>query len=100
MEGQFKILFDQMKIEMEKQTNIIFEKIDEKLEPLINENKILKHKIEILEKKVEYIEKEKRSTKTRQKTMSCILGWKSKGKKKKSLLLSCSRESKTFLSKI
>ncbi|XP_045450800.1 uncharacterized protein LOC123659644 [Melitaea cinxia] len=26
MEGQFKLLFDQMKIEMDKQTNIIFEK--------------------------------------------------------------------------
>ncbi|CAF4942451.1 unnamed protein product [Pieris macdunnoughi] len=52
MEGQFKLLFDQMKIEMEKQTNIIFEKMDKGLEPLINENKILKNKIEILEKKI------------------------------------------------
>lgn len=61
MEGQFKLLFDQMKIEMEKQTNIIFQKMDEKLEPLIKENKILKNKIEILEKKIEYFEKEKRN---------------------------------------
>lgn len=60
MEGQFKLLFDQMKIEMEKQTNIIFEKMDEKLEPLINENKILRNKIEILEKKIEHFEKEKK----------------------------------------
>lgn len=60
MEGQFKLLFDQMKIEMERQTNIIFQKMDEKLEPLINENKILKNKIEILEKKIEYFEKEKK----------------------------------------
>lgn len=60
MEGQFKLLFDQMKIEMEKQTHNIFEKMDEKLEPLIKENKDLKNKIEILEKKIEYFEKEKK----------------------------------------
>lgn len=61
MEGQFKLLFDQMRIEMEKQTNIIFQKMNEKLEPLIEDNKIMKNKIEILEKKIDYLEKEKRS---------------------------------------
>ncbi|KAJ8724729.1 hypothetical protein PYW07_015687 [Mythimna separata] len=60
MEGQFKILFDQMKIEMEKQTNTLFEKMNEKLEPLIEDNKILKFKVEMLEKKIEYLEKEKK----------------------------------------
>lgn len=60
MEGQFKLLFDQMKIEMEKQTNIIFEKMNEKLEPLIEDNKILKNKIQMLEKKIDYLEKEKK----------------------------------------
>lgn len=60
MEGQFKILFDQMKIEMDKQTKIIFEKMNEKLEPLIEENKIMKNKIEILEKKIDYLEREKK----------------------------------------
>ncbi|CAH2099838.1 unnamed protein product [Euphydryas editha] len=60
MEGQFKLLFDQMKIEMDKQTNIIFKKMDEKLEPLIKENETLKNRIELLEKKIEYFEKEKR----------------------------------------
>lgn len=58
MEQQFQILFDKMKVEMEKQTNIIFEKMNEKLEPLISDNKILKNKIEILEKKIEYLEKD------------------------------------------
>lgn len=60
MEGQFKILFDQMKIEMEKQTDTIFEKMNEKLEPLIEDNKIMKNKIEMLEKKIDYLEKEKK----------------------------------------
>ncbi|KOB70157.1 Endonuclease-reverse transcriptase, partial [Operophtera brumata] len=60
MEGQFKVLFDQMKIEMEKQTNTIFEKINKQLEPLIEENKIMKSKIEVLERKIEYLEKEKK----------------------------------------
>lgn len=60
MEGQFQILFEQMKIEMAKQTNIIFEKMNEKLEPLIEDNKIMKMKIEKLEKKIEYLEKEKK----------------------------------------
>lgn len=60
MEGQFKLLFDQMKIEMDKQTIIIFEKMDEKLQPLIKDNESLKNKIEILEKKIEYLEKEKK----------------------------------------
>lgn len=49
-----------MKIEMEKQTNTIFEKMNEKLEPLIEDNKILKNKIETLGKKIEYLEKEKK----------------------------------------
>lgn len=60
MEGQFKILFDQMKIEMDKQTNSIFEKMNEKLEPLIKDNEMMKNKIETLEKKIEYLEKEKK----------------------------------------
>ena len=33
MEGQFQILFEQMKIEMEKQTKSIYEKNHENLEP-------------------------------------------------------------------
>lgn len=60
MEGQFQILFEQMKIEMEKQTKSIYEKIHENLEPILKDNKIMKDKIEILEKKIEYLEKEKK----------------------------------------
>lgn len=60
METQFQMLFDKMKNEMEKQTNTIFEKINKQLEPLIEDNKIMKNKIEILEKKIEYLENEKR----------------------------------------
>lgn len=65
MEGQFQVLFDKLKIEMEKQTvelsNTIMEKIEEKLKPIIEENKNLKLKVENLEKKVEYLEREKKS---------------------------------------
>ncbi|PZC75915.1 hypothetical protein B5X24_HaOG205308 [Helicoverpa armigera] len=65
MEGQFKLLFDELKIEMEKQTeelsNKIMEKMEEKLKPVIEENKKLKLKVENLEKKVEYLEREKKS---------------------------------------
>lgn len=60
MEGQFKLLFDQMKNEMEKQTNIIFERMDKRLEPLIEENKVMKSKIEVLERKIDQLEKEKK----------------------------------------
>lgn len=60
MEEQFQMLFDKMKIEMEKQTNSIFVKMNEKIDPLIEDNKIMKNKIEILEKKIEYLEKEKK----------------------------------------
>lgn len=60
MDGQFQMLFDKMKIEMEKQTIIIFEKMNEKLEPLIEDNKIMKIKIEKLEQKIEYLEREKK----------------------------------------
>ncbi|XP_045455045.1 uncharacterized protein LOC123664559 [Melitaea cinxia] len=65
MEGQFQILFDKMKIEMQNQTkevtDTIMEKIDEKLKPILEENKILKNKIENLEKKVEYLKRDKKS---------------------------------------
>lgn len=47
-----------MKIEMEKQTKTIFDKMNEKLEPLIEDNKIMKSKIENFEKKIGYLEKE------------------------------------------
>lgn len=64
MEGQFQLLFDKMKLEMQNQTvelsNTIMEKIDEKLKPIVEENRNLKLQIENLEKRVEYLEREKR----------------------------------------
>ncbi|XP_061717042.1 uncharacterized protein LOC133528825 [Cydia pomonella] len=65
MDDQFQLLFDKMKVEMQKQTeeltNTITEKIDEKLKPILEENKNLQKKVENLEKKVEYLEREKKA---------------------------------------
>lgn len=69
MEGQFQILFEKMKIEMQTQnaelkdslTNSIMEKIDDKLFPIMEENKNLKNKVEKLEKEIENL---KRTEKT------------------------------------
>ncbi|PZC72845.1 hypothetical protein B5X24_HaOG210520 [Helicoverpa armigera] len=60
MEGQFQVLFEKMQLEMAKQTNLIFERMDERLEPLIKENKIMKSKIEALEKKIDHLEKDQK----------------------------------------
>ena len=62
MEEQFQLLFDKMKIEMQIQTNElkesitnnIFDRIDEKLTPMIEENEKLKQKICSFENEVEY----------------------------------------------
>lgn len=68
MEDQFQILFDKMKIEMQKQTvelkesitNSIMEKIDEKIKPIIAENKDLKTKLINLEREIEYLKRDKK----------------------------------------
>ncbi|CAG4954569.1 unnamed protein product [Colias eurytheme] len=68
MEDQFQILFDKMKIEMQKQTvelkesitNSIMEKIDEKIKPILAENKDLKMKMLNLEKEMEYLKRDKK----------------------------------------
>lgn len=65
MEGQFQILFDKMKIEMQNQnaelmesiTTSIMGKMEEKLVPLMEENKNLKLKVEKLENEVEYLKR-------------------------------------------
>ncbi|XP_013174261.1 PREDICTED: uncharacterized protein LOC106122718 [Papilio xuthus] len=65
MEQQFKMLLDQMKLEMQKQTielkesitKNIMDKIDEKLSPLITENNKLKKKVEDLENEIEYLKR-------------------------------------------
>lgn len=58
------MLFDKMKIEMDRQTktitNNLLEKMDEKLQPLLEENRKLKEKVEILEKKIYKLENEKK----------------------------------------
>ncbi|XP_013178010.1 PREDICTED: uncharacterized protein LOC106125378 [Papilio xuthus] len=68
MEDQFQILFDKMKAEMQKQTvelkesitNSIMEKIEEKIKPIIAENKDLKTKLINLEKEMEYLKRDKK----------------------------------------
>lgn len=54
MDTQFQIFFDKMKEEMDRQTttitNNLLEKMDEKLQPLLIENKMMKEKFELLEK--------------------------------------------------
>ncbi|XP_045454025.1 uncharacterized protein LOC123663381 [Melitaea cinxia] len=69
METQFQLLFDKMKLEMQKQSEVITESItknimsrlDEKLTPIIEENKNLKLKIESQAKEIEYLKREKRN---------------------------------------
>ncbi|XP_023933785.2 uncharacterized protein LOC112042845 [Bicyclus anynana] len=68
MDAQFQLLFDKMKIEMQHQskelkesiTDNIMTRMEEKLIPLVEENKNLKLKIESQEKEIEYLKREKR----------------------------------------
>ncbi|XP_049871722.1 uncharacterized protein LOC126370734 [Pectinophora gossypiella] len=65
MEAQFQMLFEKMKLEMQSQnaelkdsiTNSIMEKMDEKLIPIIKENKKLKTEVEKLEREIEYLKR-------------------------------------------
>lgn len=69
MEDQFQLLFENMKLEMQKQstelkdsiTNSIMDKMDERLQHIIVENKALKIKIEKLEKEIEYLKRDKKN---------------------------------------
>lgn len=69
MEGQFQLLFDKMKIEMQNQTaelkdsitKSIMDKMDEKLIPIVEENKNLKINLEKLEKELEYLKRREKS---------------------------------------
>lgn len=69
MDEQFQMFFDKMKIEMQIQTeqlketitNSIMDRMDSKLEPILEENKNLKLKVERLEKEIDYLKKEKRN---------------------------------------
>lgn len=69
MEGQFQVLFESLKLEMQKQTadltesitNNLMERMDEKLNPIIEENKKLKQKISDLETEIEYLKRGKKS---------------------------------------
>ncbi|XP_045487104.1 uncharacterized protein LOC123689741 [Pieris rapae] len=68
MEDQFQLLFDKMKNEILNQTielkdsitNNIMERLDEKLQPIITENRNLKIKVENLEKEVESLKRGKK----------------------------------------
>lgn len=65
MEDQFQMLFEKMKTEMQNQnaelrdsiTKNIMDRMEEKLVPLIEENKNLKIKIEKLEKEIEFMKR-------------------------------------------
>lgn len=69
MEGQFQILFEKMKIELLNQTaelkdsitKNIMEQMEEKLNPIVEENKNLKIKVEKLEKEIEYLKRENKN---------------------------------------
>lgn len=69
MEEQFQLLFDNMKIEMQKQTaeltesltKNLMDRMDEKLTPIIEENEQLKQKVSDLVKEMEYLKREKKS---------------------------------------
>ncbi|KAF9417453.1 hypothetical protein HW555_005456 [Spodoptera exigua] len=64
MDEQFQLLFEKMKIEMQNQavsiSNTIMDRIDEKLKPVLEENKKLILKVENLEKKIEFLERDKK----------------------------------------
>lgn len=68
MEEQIKILFEEMKQELQKQVTIMTENVtktisatmDEKLKPLVEENKALKQEITTLKNKVQILEKQSR----------------------------------------
>ncbi|KAL0883754.1 hypothetical protein ABMA27_015859 [Loxostege sticticalis] len=65
MEGQFQLLFDKMKIEMQNQTaelkdsitKSIMESMDEKLILIVEENKKLKIRVDTLEKEIESLKR-------------------------------------------
>ncbi|KOB71226.1 Endonuclease-reverse transcriptase [Operophtera brumata] len=69
MEEQFQLLFDSMKIEMQKQTAELTESLpkklmdtmDEKLTPIIEENEQLKQKVSELETEMEYLKRDKKN---------------------------------------
>ena len=65
MDDQFQLLFEKMKMELQKQTvevtNTIMEKIYEKLKPVLEENKKLQIRVDNLEKMVEYLERAKKN---------------------------------------
>ncbi|CAG4972517.1 unnamed protein product [Colias eurytheme] len=68
MDDQFQLLFESLKIETQKQTieiqtsvtNRVMEILDVKLKPIIEENKILKIKLENLEKDIESLKRSKK----------------------------------------
>ncbi|KAK9892995.1 hypothetical protein WA026_023209 [Henosepilachna vigintioctopunctata] len=69
MEGQFQLLFDKMKIEMQNQTaelkdsitKSIMANMDEKLLPIVEENKKLKIRVDTLQKEIESFKRAGRS---------------------------------------
>lgn len=64
MTEEMTMLFNMMKLELDKQTNTItqavtkniLQSIDERIQPLVDENRILKSEIETLNRKLNYLE--------------------------------------------
>ncbi|KAK9873422.1 hypothetical protein WA026_022486, partial [Henosepilachna vigintioctopunctata] len=75
--GQLQLVFDKMKIEMQNQTaelkesitNGIMDSMDEKVIPIVEENKELKIRVDTLEKEIERL---KRAEKSKNNVVFCI----------------------------
>uniref|UniRef100_A0A2A4J1F3 Endonuclease-reverse transcriptase n=1 Tax=Heliothis virescens TaxID=7102 RepID=A0A2A4J1F3_HELVI len=69
MDEQLQLLFEKIRMEMQKQSNElkesltknIMDQMNEKLTPMIEENEKMKEKIYNLEKEIEYLKKEKKT---------------------------------------
>ncbi|KAM3967608.1 uncharacterized protein ACR2FA_011162 [Aphomia sociella] len=68
MAENFELFFEKIKLEMQNQTEqltysitrAVMAQIDEKLKPILEENKILKTNIQALEKRIEYLERDRK----------------------------------------
>lgn len=60
MEIQLVTLFDDMKIEMQKQASLIMQRMEEKLNPIVKEITDLKSENKNLREKIDYLERENR----------------------------------------
>ncbi|CAB3252640.1 unnamed protein product [Arctia plantaginis] len=70
MDEQFQMLFDNMKMEIKNQTieltetitKTIMSRLEEKLKPITEENRLLKTKLENMQEEMDHLKWEKRRT--------------------------------------